>query len=152
MATVKSFEDLEVWKKARVLSQIIFEITNELPFSKDFSLRNQINDASGSIMDNIAEGFDRGGNKEFIQFLAYARGSCGEVRSQLYRAEDRKYIDNERSKELRLSTEEISKMITGLMKYLQQSNFKGPKYIQEPDINYSTEQDNSKPETLNSKL
>ena len=94
MATIKSFEDIEAWQKARELSRDIFELTMTGTFAKDFSLRDQINRATGSIMDNIAAGFERGGTREFIQFLAIAKGSAGEVRSQLYRALDRKHLEN----------------------------------------------------------
>jgi four helix bundle protein len=86
MATIKKFEDIEAWQKARVLCQEIYRISREGQFAKDFALRNQICASSGSIMDNIAEGFERGGRKEFIQFLGIAKGSSGEVKSQLYRA------------------------------------------------------------------
>ena len=95
MATIRSFEELEVWKKARVMSTEIFKATMTESFFKDFGLKDQINRASGSIMDNIAEGFERGGRKEFIQFLSYAKGSAGEVKSQLYRALDRQHINEE---------------------------------------------------------
>src|SRR5665647_3333145 len=94
MATIKTFEDLEIWKLARLLCQDVFLITNHYFFSKDYGLKNQINNSNGSVMDNIAEGFDRDGTKEFIQFLSIAKASCGECRSQLYRALDRAYISN----------------------------------------------------------
>src|ERR1035437_8165273 len=92
MSTIKTFEDLEIWKLARLLCQGVFEVTRHDPFSKDFGLKNQINNSSGSVMDNIAEGFEREGTKEFIQFLSIAKASCGECRSQLYRTLDRSYI------------------------------------------------------------
>lgn len=92
MASVTSFEELQVWQRARTVCQMIHGLTLRGSFAKDFSLRDQINRASGSIMDNIAEGFERGGRKEFIQFLSFAKGSAGEVRSQLYRAVDRDHI------------------------------------------------------------
>lgn len=95
MATIKSFEDIDFWQKARNLSNEIYAKTIEGSFSKAFSLRDQINRSSGSIMDNIAEGFERGGNKEFIQFLSYSKGTCREVRSQLLRAKDRKHLSDE---------------------------------------------------------
>ena len=82
--TIKYFEDLEVWQEARQLTRQVYRLTNNSKFSKDFGLSNQIQRAAVSIMSNVAEGFERGGNQEFIQFLYIAKGSCGEVRSQLY--------------------------------------------------------------------
>jgi four helix bundle protein len=128
MATIKSFEDIEAWQKARSLSKEIFELTNVGTFSKDFGLRDQINRASGSIMDNIAEGFERNGTKEFIQFLAIAKGSAGEVLSQLSRALDRNHLTNEQYNNLAESTKQISKMINGFITYLRDSNLKGMKF------------------------
>lgn len=129
MATYKTFKDLEVWQKSRVLANEIWTKTLNNSFSKDFSLRDQINRSSGSIMDNIAEGFERGGTKEFIQFLGYSKGSCGEVRSQLYRAKDRNHINQEEHDSLQLQAVEVGKQIGGFMKYLSQSEIKGTKYI-----------------------
>ncbi len=91
MATIQRFEDLDIWKMARTLAEEVHELyTNHDVFSKDYRLKNQINGSSGSVMDNIAEGFERGGNNEFVNFLSIAKGSLGEVKSQLYRAYDRK--------------------------------------------------------------
>jgi four helix bundle protein len=89
MAAIQRLEDLA---KARELCQDVYRITNYELFSRDYRLRDQINASSGSVIDNIAEGYQRNGNKEFVQFLSIAKGSCGEVRSQLHRALDRKYI------------------------------------------------------------
>ena len=94
MATVSYFEDLEIWQMARDQANALFQIYSNGEFAKDYALRNQINAAAGSVMDNIAEGFERSGNKEFIQFLIIAKGSNGEEKSQLYRAFDRAYITN----------------------------------------------------------
>ncbi|MBX2893819.1 MAG: four helix bundle protein [Cyclobacteriaceae bacterium] len=129
MATIKSFEDLEVWQKARVLANDVWNQTLTNSFSKDFSLRDQINRSSGSVMDNIAEGFERGGNKEFIQFLSYSKGSCGEVRSQLYRAKDRNHITEGEFNTLTKQATEVGKQIGGFMNYLSLSEIKGSKFI-----------------------
>lgn len=136
MATLKSFEEIQAWQDARALSKLIFSLTIEGSFSKDYSLKDQINRAAGSIMDNIAEGFERDGNKEFIQFLSYAKGSAGEVRSQLYRVLDRGHISAEHHNELLAQIVKISKMIGNLMNYLKQTELKGIKYIQEPETYY----------------
>jgi four helix bundle protein len=130
MATIKSFEEIEVWKKARVFAQKIYTQTTKGTFAKDFSLKDQINASAGSIMDNIAEGYGRGGNKEFITFLAYARGSADESRSQLYRAFDRQHLAQEIFVELRDDAIEISKMLTGFMTYLQGSDIRGSKFLE----------------------
>lgn len=100
MATVSRFEELEIWQHARILSSKIFEKILNDSFCKDFKLRDQINGLSGCVMDNIAEGFERGSRLEFVNFLGYAKGSCGEVKSQLYRTLDRKYISNDEFNEM----------------------------------------------------
>ncbi len=128
MATVKSFEELEVWKKARLFSKSIYSITRDEAFSKDFALKQQILSSSGSIMDNIAEGFERGGTKEFIQFLGYSKGSAGETRSQLYRAKDSNYINDEVFLTLKEEALAISRMISAFMNYLINTDKKGIKF------------------------
>lgn len=128
--TIEKFEDLEIWQEARMLSKVIFLITEHQPFSNDFKLKNQIKGSSGSIMDNIAEGFERGGNREFIQFLSIARGSCGETRSQLYRAYDYKYIRKEELRELLKRCIKLSKKISSFMNYLKRSKYDGSKFKQ----------------------
>lgn len=129
MATVERFEDLEAWKLAREVTNDIFRLaqTNEF-FARDYGLRDQINRSSISVMSNIAEGFERNGTKEFINFLAIAKGSSGEVRSQLYIARDREYVSAEQFEAVYRKTLQISRMISGLMKYLAQSDLKGTKY------------------------
>ena len=122
------FEDLGIWQDARKLCKEIFLITEKDTFSRDFKLRDQIRTSSGSVMDNIAEGFERNGNKEFIQFLSIAKGSCGECRSQSYRAFDYGYIDQKILNELIHKTITFSKQISGFISYLKRSNFKGSKY------------------------
>lgn len=92
MASVKRFEDLEIWQLSRLLCNDIFDIIRNTGLNRNFKLANQNEGSSGSVMDNIAEGFERNGNKEFIQFLSIAKASCGETRSQFYRILDRKFI------------------------------------------------------------
>ena len=128
MATVKIFEDLEVWQKARTLENGIYLLTETEKLSKDYRLKDQINDASGSVMDNIAEGFGRGSRLEFVQFLTIARGSASEIQSQLYRCLDRKYISSEQFQGLYNLVDEVCKMITGFIKYLNKSEHKGQKF------------------------
>ncbi len=125
---VKHFEDLEIWKEARRLTKEIYRITSGQKFSKDFSLRGQIRSAAVSVMSNIAEGFERAGNQEFSQFLYVAKGSCGEVRSQLYVAVDQGYIFAKELEELLSSFKRLSSMIGSLITYLKHSGMKGAKY------------------------
>jgi four helix bundle protein len=125
---IERFEDLEIWMEARELCRRIKQLTTRGAFSKDFDLRNQIRDSSGSIMDCIAEGFERGGNKEFVQFLSVAKGSSGETRSQSYRAFDYEYITKDDLDDLLERTVRISKKIATFMDYLKASDFKGTKY------------------------
>lgn len=125
---VTRFEDLEIWKLARELYKLIFNLTLQEPFNHDFRFRDQIRDSSGSVSDNITEGFERGGNKEFIQFLSVSKGSCGEVRNQSYRAFDSNYISQNTLNELLERTDTISRKIANLIKTLKSSDHKGVKY------------------------
>lgn len=121
MAKIERFEDLQSWQKARQLTNIVYDLTEHSQFGKDFRLSSQIQGASGSIMHNIAEGFDAGTNAEFIRFLKIARRSASEVQSELYLALDRKYIDqDEFNKTYHLATE-TKKLINGLVAYLRKS-------------------------------
>lgn len=128
MATFQKFEDIEAWQRARELTRKIYTVSNENPFSKDFGLRDQVRKTSVSIMSNIAEGFERDGTKEFIQFLSVAKGSSGELRSQLYVALDQGYLEEERFERLLGIVLETSRMIGGLINYLRKSKMKGSKY------------------------
>jgi len=119
---------LEIWKLARKLYSTVFILTSKKPFCNDFRFRDQMRASSGSISDNIAEGFERGGNKEFIQFLSVSKGSCGETRNQSYRAFDSNYISNMELDELLELTDTISRKTTNLIKTLKESDRKGVKY------------------------
>lgn len=128
MATIKKFEDIISWQEARNLNNILSKLINEKRFEHNYKLINQIEGSAGSIMDNIAEGFERGGNREFIQFLFIAKGSCGELRSQLYRALDRQYINQQEFDRLSLHAMKISSLVQKLITYLENSELKGIKY------------------------
>ncbi len=119
---------LKVWQKSRVLCCEIFGLITNGAFAKDFALIDQINRSSGSVMDNIAEGFGRMGNREFVNFLTYSYASALECKSQLYRASDRKYINPEKLIALTGLLEEIKKMINALISYLGKSDLKGQKF------------------------
>jgi four helix bundle protein len=125
MATIKKFEDVEAWKVARDLCNKIGAVIDSGSFKKSYRLIGQIEGSSGSIMDNIAEGFERGTRSEFIQFLGYSKGSCGELRSQLYRAFDRKYISQQQFDDFYIMAVRISAMLQKLIEYLQKSQVKG---------------------------
>ncbi len=129
MATITRFEDIEAWQKARVLTRHIYDVTGRGAFARDFGLRDQIRRASVSSMSNIAEGFERGGNKEFIQFLSDAKGSTGEVKSQLYVALDASFIAQPQFNELYKLANETSRLVGGFMSYLQTSTFRGKKFL-----------------------
>jgi four helix bundle protein len=135
---VERFEDLGIWQKARGLCKTVYEVSNRGAFAKDFPLRDQIRKASGSIMDNIAEAFERGGNRELIQFLAIAKGSAGEVRSQLYRAFDQEYFTPTEFDMLIEALLKISGGIANFMTYLKDSDLKGAKF-KEPEVPYSSD-------------
>ena len=128
MATINQFEDLEIWKLAREICQDVYDLCITTPLGSDYKLRDQINGSSGSIMDNIAEGFERDGKKEFRQFLSIAKGSCGETRSQLYRVFDRKYINQEKFGEIKEKTIISNKKISSFISYLNKSEYVGTKY------------------------
>ena len=128
MSTIQKFEDLEAWKIAREITKDIYKISSSGLFTKDYGLKDQIRRSSVSIMSNIAEGFERDGDKEFTQFLSIAKGSAGEARSQLYVALDQEYISEIEFNSVYQKLTENSCVISGLMKYLQQSDIKGKKF------------------------
>lgn len=128
MATIKRFEEIISWQKARVLNQVLGKYIDAGKFKRSFKLINQIEGSAGSIMDNIAEGFERSGNREFLQFLYISKGSCGEFRSQLYRALDRNYLDQQEFEELYNLAMEVIVLLQKLINYLEQSELKGVKF------------------------
>lgn len=128
MSAFQRFEDIEAWQKARELTKAIYALSNDGQFAHDFGLRDQVRRASVSIMSNIAEGFGRGGNKEFLQFLSTAKGSAAEVQAQLYVALDANHINNDQFQSLYALAQSTGNMIGGLMRYLAKSEFKGVKY------------------------
>ena len=130
MAKIERFEDLISWQKARELNRLVYKISANGTFAKDFGLRDQIRRASISVMSNIAEGFERGGDKEFAQFLSNAKGSCGEVGCQLYAAPDEKYLSEAEFKQLSERSLEVSRLISGFMTYLRRSELRGNKFKQ----------------------
>ena len=128
MARIARFEDIEAWKLARALTNAIYDASKVGPFAKDFELRDQIRRASVSTMSNIAEGFERGGDQEFIQHLATAKGSCGETRAQLYVALDQGYLTPATFERLATNAEKVSRLISGFMAYLEKSPLRGSKF------------------------
>ena len=127
MAKIERFEDIEAWKKARELAKEIYAISNEGLFSRDFGLRDQIRRAAVSVMANIAEGFDRGGNRELIQFLFIAKGSTAEVQAQLYVALDAGYLKHEQFQQLYDLAGDTSRLIGGFIRYLKSRESTGGK-------------------------
>ena len=128
MSKIQRFEDLEAWKISREVTKEVYRVSANEKFVRDFGLRDQICRASVSIMSNVAEGFERDGDKEFIQFLYIAKASCGEVRSQLYVALDQNYISEGDFDLIYAKLIENSQIISGLIKYLKQSDLTGKKY------------------------
>lgn len=128
MATINRFEDLEIWKEARRLAQEIHLISTETELKNDYRFKDQIKASSGSIMDNIAEGFERDGNIEFRQFLSIAKGSAGETRSQLYRVFDFSYINETKFELLKKDYENLSGKVKNFITYLNKKDFKGNKF------------------------
>lgn len=128
MATITKFEDLEIWQEARKLAKEVFILSKETDLKTDFRFKEQIKASSGSVMDNIAEGFERDGNLEFRQFLSIAKGSAGETRSQIYRLYDCEYISEKQFKDLKNKYENLSGKIKNFITYLNKKDFKGNKF------------------------
>lgn len=120
MSKIEKFEDLECWKEARKLVKTVYQITNKGVIIKDFDFKSQIRRASISVMNNIAEGFGRYSNKEFIRFLEYSSSSASEVKSMCYLLQDLDYTTQKDNKELIEQTEKTRRMVLGLLKYLRE--------------------------------
>ena len=128
MPTIKQFEDLEVWRAARALTKAIYRVSSTGQFARDFQLTNQIRRSANSVMSNIAEGFEGDGNREFQHFLSVAKGSCGEVRSQLFIAFDQGYVALNEFQSLCQEATKVSRLLSALMKHLRQSQMGDRKY------------------------
>lgn len=128
MGKIEGFEDLEIWQLGREICVDIWNLIENSTLGKDYRLRDQMNGSSGSIMDNIAEGYERNGNREFVQFLSIAKASCGELRSQLHRCLDRKHIDQIAFELIVDKTKVESRKIGAFMSYLKKSDRRGSKY------------------------
>ena len=125
---VTRFEDLLGWQRSRELNKLTYEFTQKGPLNKEFTLRDQMRRSSLSVMSNVVEGFEREGDTEFVQFLSQAKASCGEVRSQLYVALDLGYVNEGEFKLLHKLASEVSRVISGLIRYLRKSEYKGNKF------------------------
>jgi four helix bundle protein len=128
MSKIEKFEDIVGWQKARELTKAVYVQVNAGRFARDFGLKDQIQRASVSVRANVAEGFDRGGDKEFVQFLSMSKGSCGEVKSDLYVALDQQYVTPAQFTEIYNSADEVGRLLSGFMGYLRQSNPRGRKF------------------------
>jgi len=128
MGTFKTFEEIEAWRQARELTRLVYEVSGKGTFGRDFALRDQIRRAAVSVMSNIAEGFGRGGAREFVQFLSVARGSASEVSAQLYVALDQGYVSKECFGQLQEQATRTGSVISGLVRYLRTEGLKGSKY------------------------
>lgn len=146
MAKIEKFEDLQVWQLGREICLDVWHLFETTSLSKDFELKNQMNRSSGSIMDNIAEGFERNGNREFIQYLSISKASCGELRSQLYRALDRKHITQSQFDDIAEKTNLQNKKLGSFISYLNSSEYKGTKFTK---AGSKPQAQNPEPETSN---
>ena len=128
MATIKKFEDIQAWQKGRELKQAVYRCSKRGEFTKDFALRDQIRRAAISVTANIAEGFERDGNREFVQFLSISKGSTGEVQDHLYTALDEEYITQPEFDALYAHAAEVAKLTGSFMSYLRQTEVRGQKF------------------------
>lgn len=132
MATINRFEELDCWQAGRVLKREVYRLSRNRDFARDLPLVSQIRRAASSVTANIVEGFERGGNREFIQFLATAKGSCGEIKDHLYTALDENYISQADFDHCYQLCEDTGRLVGGFMRYLEQSSMKGHKFVTPP--------------------
>jgi four helix bundle protein len=123
---IKRFEEIEAWKAARAMTKMVYTLTGDVFFEKDFGLASQIQRATVSVMSNIAEGFDSGSKSEFVRFLGYARRSASEVQSHLYAAIDQRYINEKQFEEVYGQAETVRKLISAFLRYLRSSGAHQP--------------------------
>lgn len=128
MATIEKFEDVLAWQKGRELTQLVYKFSKREEFARDFALKDQMRRAAISVTSNIAEGFERAGNKEFLQFLSNSKGSAGELRSQFYVALDEEYLDSSEFRQAHELCLQVGRMIDSFMTYLRRSEMKGRKF------------------------
>lgn len=143
MASFKSFEELAIWQMAREINREIYNIIDSSKLKSDFILKDQMSRASSSIMNNIAEGFGRGGTKEFIQFLSISRGSVNELIAQVFQCVDSSYIENEKGEIIQKKLYSLNKQISGFINYLNRSKIKGSKFMNRKE-NHKSEITNQK--------
>ncbi len=128
MGRIERFEDIEAWQKARALTKLVYHHSDDGSFSRDFPLRDQMRRAAVSVMSNIAEGFNRGGNREFVHFLSIAKGSAAEIQSQLYVALDAGHLDQDRFREAYELAAHVANLLGGFIRYLNATNQRGSKF------------------------
>jgi four helix bundle protein len=150
MPTIERFEDLQCWQSGRILKRALYCLTRKESFAKDRDLVSQVRRAAFSVTSNIAEGFERGGNRELGQFLATSKVSLGEIKDHLYTAIDEAYITQIEFDETYRAAEEAARLVGGFMSYLQRSEMTGPKFASRATRNSKSGTSNPKPETRNS--
>jgi four helix bundle protein len=133
MATITRFEDIEAWQLGRELKRLVYRFSKAGDFAKDFALKDQIRRAAISVTANIAEGFEREGNREFVQFLSTSKGSCGELKDHLYTALDESYITQQRFNDLYLRAADVGRKLGAFMSYLQRTEIRGRKFAKAPE-------------------
>jgi len=138
MTTAKRFEELEVWQKAKELTNLVYKYSSDGVFARDFGLRDQMRRAAVSIMSNIAEGFESQTQALFIKYLAYAKGSAGELRAQLYIARDQGYMNDEEFNAIFSLAEISSKQLARFIQYLESQP--NARRVREEGVTYNVEQ------------